>query len=270
MVEATVTEAPAIMGILNVTEDSFADGGAFLETESAIAHGLELFAAGCTVVDVGGESSRPGASVVDASIEEARVVPVIAALSSHGVVSVDTTKASVARAAVAAGARIVNDVSGTLAELAGELGVGYVAMHRRGDPTTMSQLTDYDDLVTEVLDEVLSIAERARAAGADPIWIDPGIGFAKDADQNRSLLKAVPRFARAARAQGFGLLVGLSKKRFLANGPSGQHYEVDERAEQSLAAATWVLANGATMVRAHDGLDHVRAAGLVGQTGADR
>src|SRR5690606_32297341 len=172
-------DRPLVMGILNVTPDSFSDGGQYLDHEAAVAHGLEMAAEGADVVDVGGESTRPGAEPVDAATELARVVPVVAALAPHVRVSIDTVKPDVAAAAVEAGATLVNDVSCTLDGVAAELGVGWVAMHSRGDPRTMQTLTDYDDVVAEVRAHVVAAAERAAARGVGEVWIDPGIGFAK-------------------------------------------------------------------------------------------
>ena len=259
-----------VMGICNCTPDSFSDGDPARDDAGAIARGRQLFAEGCSVVDVGGESTRPGASDVSEAEELRRVLAVVAELARHGRVSIDTTKAAVARAAVAAGASIVNDVSGSLAELAGELRVGYVAMHRRGTPQTMADLTDYQDLVGEVEAAILDIGARARAAGATEVWVDPGLGFAKTFEQNRILLAHTDRLAESAAREGFGLCIGASRKGFLSEGLDGRHWSVEERAEQSLAAATWALSNGATMVRVHDGLATVRAAQLVAGRGGDR
>lgn len=256
-----------MMGICNVTPDSFSDGGAFADPEVAIAHGRALFEAGCTVVDVGGESTRPGATPVEVAEELRRVLPVVAGLAPFGQVSIDTTKVAVARAAVAAGATMVNDVRGDLATLAGELGVAYVAMHSRGTPATMQDSTDYDDLVGEVTSVLLERCRVARDAGATAVYGDPGIGFAKTFAQNRTLLAHTRQLAEALGAQGFGLLVGVSRKGFLSDGPGGRRYPVGERGDQSLAASVWAMANGAAMVRVHDGLDTVRAAVLVGEVG---
>lgn len=157
-----MTELPLVMGILNVTPDSFSDGGRYLDHAAAIEHGRALIAEGADLVDVGGESTRPGAEEVDRDTELARVQPVIEALSPHIRVSIDTTKPDVARAAVAAGATLINDVSGSLSPVAAELGVGWVAMHRRGTPATMQSLAHYDDVVAEVAAELTRMAEAAR------------------------------------------------------------------------------------------------------------
>ena len=266
---------PLVMGILNVTPDSFSDGGRFLDHEAAVAHGLEMVAEGADLVDVGGESTRPGAEPVDAATEAARVVPVVEALAPHVRVSVDTTKASVAEAAVAAGATLVNDVSCTLDPVAADLGVGWVAMHSRGDPRTMQSLTGYDDVVAEVRDFLVAAAERAERAGVHEIWLDPGIGFAKTAEQNWRLLAHLDELV----GTGLPVLVGTSRKAFLgavlgdsdrsgrARGdamcrpgyaltdeepsPEGP-VPADDRLEGSAATVTWAVAKGARMVRVHD------------------
>ena len=256
-----------VMGICNVTPDSFSDGGAFFDPDAAIAHGRQLFDEGCSVVDVGGESTRPGAEPVAEDEELRRVLPVVTALAQHGMVSIDTTKEAVARAAVVAGATMINDVRGDLAALAGELGVAYVAMHARGNPETMQEQTTYDDLLGEVTTVLLDRCRTAKDHGATAVYGDPGIGFAKTFDQNRYLLAHLRELATALSAEGFGLLVGVSRKGFLSEGASGQRYPVVERGDQSLAASVWAMANGAAMVRVHDGLHTVRAAVLVGEVG---
>ncbi|MFI5035905.1 MAG: dihydropteroate synthase [Acidimicrobiales bacterium] len=245
-------ERPEVMGVVNVTPDSFYPGSRTVDHAAAIARGRELFAQGCDVVDVGGESSRPGAEAVGVDEELARVVPVVAALVEAGVVSVDTQKESVARAAVAAGARIVNDVSGSLAEMAGDLGVGYVAMHRRGDAATMQANPHYDDVVAEVGDALEALARRARAAGVTRLWLDPGVGFGKTTAHNLSLLAHLDRLVAVARSHDAGVLVGTSRKRFLGQ-LGGRELGVDERLEGSIATAAWALLAGATMIRVHDG-----------------
>lgn len=208
-----------VMGILNVTPDSFSDGGEFLATDQAVVHGLELFAQGADLVDVGGESTRPGAQRASADVELARVLPVIEQLTGAGVpVSVDTMRAEVAVAAVRAGAVLVNDVSGGLADpdmlpAVADAGAAYLAMHWRGQSDHMQDLAVYDDVVAEVTAELADRVAAARAAGIDPerLVIDPGLGFAKTAAHNWTLLRNLDQLARL----GQPVLVGASRKRFL-------------------------------------------------------
>ncbi|MDE3064277.1 MAG: dihydropteroate synthase [Acidobacteriota bacterium] len=240
------------MGIVNVTPDSFYPGSRTAGHEAAIARGRALLAQGCDIVDVGGESTRPGAESVEVADELERVIAVVAALSADAEVSIDTQKEQVARAAVGAGARIVNDVSGTLAEVAGELGAGYVAMHRQGDATTMQVNPTYDDVVAEVGDALDALARRARAAGVTRLWLDPGIGFGKSARHNLALLAHLERVAHVAARHDAGVLVGTSRKRFLGR-LGGAELGVDDRLAGSVATAAWALTHGATMIRVHDG-----------------
>jgi dihydropteroate synthase len=177
------------MGVVNVTPDSFSDGGHFLDHQAAIAHGRTLVGQGADWIDVGGESTRPRAEPVPVDEELRRVIPVVEALASEGVaVSIDTRKAAVAEAAVAAGARMINDVSASLAAVAGTTGAAFVAMHMLGDPRTMQADPAYGDVVTEVRDFLVERADAARAAGVREVWIDPGIGFGKTLDHNLDLL----------------------------------------------------------------------------------
>ncbi len=239
------------MGIVNVTPDSFFPDSRTSVADDAINRGRSLFAAGCDIVDVGGESTRPGAATVSADEEIARVVPVIEALSHYGPVSVDTQKGAVARAAVAAGAAVVNDVSCTLVELAGELGVGYVAMHRQGDAATMQINPAYDDVVREVGAFLREAAERAARAHVKPLWLDPGIGFGKKLEHNLVLLAHCGQFVDLAREYGAGVLVGTSRKQFLAQ-LGGETLDVDQRLEGSIASEAWAMLEGVSMVRVHD------------------
>ncbi len=250
------------MGIVNVTPDSFHPGSRTADAAGAVARGRALFAAGCAYVDVGGESSRPGADPVGEADELARVVPVVAALAAHGAVSVDTQKAAVAEAAVAAGARIVNDVSGALVDLAGSLGCGYVAMHRRGDAATMQADPRYDDVVAEVGRYLSDLGARARAAGVTDLWLDPGVGFGKTVDHNLSLLSHLGELAERARDLGAGVLVGVSRKRFLAR-LGERDLDVEDRLEGSIAAEAWAMLCGADVVRVHDAAPAVQLATLV-------
>lgn len=250
------------MGVLNVTPDSFSDGGCYLDQDQAVARGLEMLAEGASVIDVGGESSRPGAQPVSASEECRRVLGVVEALAPHGRVSIDTTKASVAEAAVSAGATLVNDISASLAEVAAAGGVGWVAMHMQGRPSDMQRDPRYSDVVAEVRDFLVARAEAALALGVAEVWIDPGIGFGKRPGHNLSLLRHLPELV----ATGYPVLVGTSRKSFLGSldpGRAGMS-PVHDRAEESLATAVWAMAAGVAMVRAHDVAATVQGAQVVG------
>ncbi|HVT41815.1 MAG TPA: dihydropteroate synthase [Acidimicrobiales bacterium] len=256
---------PLVMGVVNVTPDSFSDGGLYATTDAAVAHGLEMLGDGADVIDVGGESSRPGAEPVPLDEELARVVPVLQALAgpaaAHGArLSIDTVKPEVAAAAVAAGASLVNDISASLWEVAAAGGAGWVAMHMQGEPRTMQEDPRYGDVVAEVRDFVLARARLALQAGVDEVWVDPGIGFGKTMAHNLSLLRHLPELVEAAAGAGCaGVLVGASNKRFvglLAAGDPGRPgttpAPIAERAEGSLALAAAALVAGAGMVRVHD------------------
>ncbi|MGH9149477.1 MAG: dihydropteroate synthase [Acidimicrobiales bacterium] len=247
-----------VMGVLNVTPDSFSDGGQWSTTAAAVARGLELAAQGADVIDVGGESTRPGATPVGEAEELRRVLPVVRELAGVARVSVDTTKASVAEAAVAAGASLINDVSASLWEVAAATGAGWVAMHRRGGPATMQVAPRYDDVVAEVRDFLAERAATARDAGVGEVWIDPGIGFGKTIEHNLALLAHLPALV----ASGFPVLVGTSRKHFLGvlAGGAGP----GDRLAGSLATAVHAMAHGAAMVRAHDVAATVQARALVG------
>ena len=265
-------ERTAVMGVLNVTADSFSDGGRYLDPAAAIAKGRELAAAGADIVDVGGESTRPGAHRVPAADEAERVIPVIAELARDGIVcSVDSTRSGVVAAALAAGARIVNDVSGGLAdpEMAGVVAdakVPWILMHWRGHSADMDALAGYGDVVADVRAELLDRVAAALAAGVDEsaIVLDPGLGFAKTADHNWALLRVLDRMTGATGpGWGFPVLIGASRKRFLgalladASGvrpPGGR--EAATTAISALAAAAGVWG-----VRVHEvsaSLDAVR------------
>lgn len=247
-------QTPKIMGVVNVTPDSFSDGGRFFDPTRAVAHGLELAAQGADLLDVGGESTRPGAEPVGVAEEIARVLPVIEGLAPAGVpISIDTLKPEVARAAVGAGASIWNDVTslsgpGSL-EAAAELGCGVVLMHMRGEPRTMQDAPRYGDVVGEVEAYLLARAEAAVAAGVarDKLWIDPGIGFGKILAHNVDLLRSLSRLA----GHGFPLLLGVSRKSFL-KGIDASALEVSDRLGGSLAAALWGASQGASVLRVHD------------------
>jgi dihydropteroate synthase len=255
---------PLVMGILNVTPDSFSDGGQFLDPDVAIAHGRAMIDEGADVVDVGGESSRPGADEVPEDEEMRRVVPVIEALAGEVRLSIDTVKPAVARAAVGAGATLVNDVSATLAPVAAELGVGYVVMHRQGTPQTMQVDPHYDDVVAEVSAFLAARAAEATALGIEEVWVDPGIGFGKTIEHNLSLLRHLDRVV----ALGHPVLVGTSRKGFLgrllaASDGVAEPVSPDDRLEASMATATWAMAQGAAMIRVHDVRASLQAAKVV-------
>ncbi|HVM02977.1 MAG TPA: dihydropteroate synthase [Acidimicrobiales bacterium] len=250
--------APLVMGVLNVTPDSFSDGGRYLDRQRAIAHGLALVAEGADVVDVGGESTRPGAAPVAEDEERARVVPVVAALAPHVRVSVDTSKASVARAALEAGATLVNDVSASLHPVVAGTGAGWVAMHMQGTPASMQDAPAYGDVVAEVRRFLVERAEEAAAAGVGEVWIDPGIGFGKRPEHNLSLL----RHLDALVGTGFPVVVGTSRKSFLGLLAGGAG--ADDRLEGSVATATLAMVAGASMVRVHDVAATAAAVRLLG------
>jgi dihydropteroate synthase len=243
----------AIMGVLNVTPDSFSDGGLWFDRAAAMDHGREMVERGASIVDVGGESTRPGATPVPADEELRRVIPVVEALSAEGaVVSIDTRKTEVARAAVTAGASIVNDTSGEesdrgMDELAAQTGAAIVVMHSRGTPETMRTLTDYDDVVWDVRDFLAHRAEELVAAGvpSDAIALDPGFGFAKTPDQNLVLLRRL----RELSDNPYPLLAGTSRKSFI-----GKVLDLpeDQRIEGTAATVAWAVACGARLVRVHD------------------
>ena len=243
-----------VMGILNVTPDSFSDCARFLEPEAAVTRGRQLFDEGAAVVDVGGESTRPGAEPVPVDEELARVVDVVAGLAPHGRISIDTTKPEVARAAVAAGAEILNDVSASLHEVAAELNVTWIAVHRQGSPATMQISPHYQDVVAEVGGYLTEAVERGRAAGVPEVWVDPGIGFGKTTDHNLELLANLRQFT----ALGAPVVLGASRKRFIGelhamSDRSGlEEAPTDNRLEGSLAAAAWAFAQGVSVVRVHD------------------
>jgi len=240
-----------IMGIINVTPDSFFPGSRVLATADALARGLEQFDAGCDIVDIGGESTRPGATPVDEDEEIRRVVPVVEALSAFGPVSIDTQKVGVARAAIAAGATVLNDVSAEMVEVAGELGVGYVGMHRQGDSTVMQVDPHYDDVVGEIATFLKAVAQRAARAGVERLWLDPGIGFGKTVLHNLTLLAQVDRFVSLADEYDAGILIGTSRKSFLRH-LGHEQLDVDQRLEGSIATQAWALLQGVSMVRVHD------------------
>lgn len=258
-----MTARPRVMGIVNATPDSFSDGGRHLAPEAALAHARRLVAEGADILDLGAESTRPGAAPVPAEVEIARLVPLIAALRAEGAppISVDTMKPRVARAAMAAGAAIWNDVTAlrhapdSLATAA-ELGCEVVLMHMQGEPGTMQAEPRYDDVVAEVTDFLAARAEAAMAAGVarGRIWLDPGIGFGKHPTRHN-----LPLLARLDRivALGFPVLLGASRKRFIGAVDGGA--EVDQRLGGSLAAALHGASAGVAAVRVHDVRETVQA-----------
>jgi dihydropteroate synthase len=242
------------MGVLNVTPDSFSDGGRFASEADAVLHGIGMAAEGADIIDVGGESTRPGAEPVDAAEEAARVVPVVRRLAREVdvAISVDTTKAAVAEAALDAGAVIVNDVSAmrvddAMAAVVAGSGAGVVLMHMLGNPRTMQADPRYDDVVAEVTTVLAGWAAEAEAAGIarDHIVLDPGIGFGKTAAHNLSLLRRLDRVV----ATGYPVLVGPSRKSFIG---LTLGLPLEERLEGTAAAVAWAVASGARIVRVHD------------------
>jgi dihydropteroate synthase len=265
------------MGVLNVTPDSFSDGGCFAEPAEAIAHGLAMHAAGADYVDVGGESTRPGADRVDADAECRRVLPVIGELAAAGVrTSVDTTRAEVAEAALAAGAVMVNDVSGGLADdgmaaLVADAGVPWVLMHWRGHSREMYVAARYGDVVTEVRAELTARVEDVVAAGVDPtqLVLDPGLGFAKNAEHNWALLAGLDRIVDL----GLPVLVGASRKTFLGRllaGADGTPRPAEQRDSATLATTVLAAEAGAWGVRVHDAAASVDAVRTVDAVRAAR
>lgn len=267
----TSVDRTLVMGVVNVTPDSFSDGGQWFTPQAALAHGLALLEQGADLLDVGGESTRPGAGRVPEDEELRRVVPVVRALAERGaVVSVDTTRVAVAEAAVAAGALVVNDVSGGLAEpeihqVVARTGVVYVAMHWRGHADVMDDRADYDDVVDDVRRELAARVAELREAGVrdEQIVLDPGLGFAKPGSANWPLLARLDELL----ADGFPVLVGASRKRFLGHllaGPDGTPVPPMERDHATAAVSALAAAAGAWCVRVHETrstADAVRVAG---------
>ena len=279
-----VVEASArrclVMGVVNVTPDSFSDGGKWLDAGAAVAHGLDLVRDGADLVDVGGESTRPGAGRVPEDEELRRVLPVVRALVEDGaVVSVDTVRSSVAAAALDAGASLVNDVSGGLGDplmagLVARTGAPYVLMHWRGPSATMRSQAHYGDVVTDVAGELRGRLTALQDAGVDlgQVVLDPGLGFAKNAEHNWALLARLGELARLGRP----LLVGASRKRFLGSllaGADGGARPVEEREHATTATTVLAAAAGAWCVRVHDvrpSADAVRVVAAAKAAGAVR
>ncbi|WP_092529709.1 dihydropteroate synthase [Amycolatopsis arida] len=247
------------MGVLNVTPDSFSDGGRYLHLDDALAHAHEMWRRGADIIDVGGESTRPGAARVEADTEIARVLPVVRALAADGLLlSVDTTRAAVAAAALEAGARVINDVSGGLADpdmarVAADSGQPWILMHWRGHSKDMNALASYADVVAEVRAELSARVEAALTAGVanDAIVLDPGLGFAKHAEHDWTLLHSLESLL----ALGFPVLVGASRKRFLGRllaDPAGEPRPPAGREDATAAVSALAAANGAWGVRVHE------------------
>ncbi|MGZ7879875.1 dihydropteroate synthase [Acinetobacter soli] len=244
---------PHVMGILNVTPDSFSDGGKHNSKVAAIVHAQQMIADGASIIDIGGESTRPGASIVEVEEEIQRVVPVVEALAQENVIiSIDTSQPRVIEAAVAAGAHIWNDVRaltrpGAL-EMAARLNIPVIIMHMRGEPTTMNQLDQYDNVIEDVIDELQQRVQAALSAGIrqEHIIVDPGFGFAKNVQQNLTLLNALWRFTDL----GYPVLSGLSRKRFV--GEVLQGASADQRMVGSVTGHLLSLQQGASIVRVHD------------------
>jgi dihydropteroate synthase len=243
-----------VMGILNVTPDSFADGGRHNEFDAAVNRGLEMIAEGVDIIDIGGESTRPGADRVSEEEEFARTIPVITELAKHGVtISIDTMRASIAEAAIKAGASIINDVSGGLSDshmlqTAARLKVPFIAMHWRGQSKDMNSKAIYGDVVNDVIAELNDRIEAALDAGItkDKLIIDPGIGFAKDAEQNWAIVDSIDRFV----ALGYPVLVGASRKRFLGGDSP------DEREAATIELTKRLGTTGVWAVRVHSVKPH--------------
>ena len=242
------------MGILNVTPDSFADGGKHNNFETAVARGLEMIAEGVDIIDIGGESTRPGADRVSQAEEIARTIPVITELAKHGTpISIDTMRASTAEAAIRAGASIINDVSGGLADpemlqTVARLKVPYIAMHWRGQSKDMNSKAIYSDVVSDVISELNERIEAALDAGIDKdkLIIDPGIGFAKDAEHNWGIIDSIDRFVE----MGYPVLVGASRKRFLGGDTP------DEREQATIDLTKRLGTTGVWAVRVHSVKPH--------------
>ena len=265
-------DRPAVMGIVNVTPDSFSDGGRFLDAGAAIAHGVALVGEGADLLDVGGESTRPGAAPVDAAEELRRVLPVVAGLAGAGVpLSIDTAKADVAAAVLGAGASVVNDVTAGRADpemfgVVADAGAGIVLMHMQGDQRTMQDDPRYDDVVDDVSAFLVARLDAARAAGLpdDALCADPGIGFGKHANHNLALLARLPELVARV---GVPVLVGTSRKAFLgsvlASATGADVPPPAARDDATLASAVWALDHGARVVRVHDVRPVVDAARLL-------
>ena len=281
------SDQPLIMGVLNTTPDSFSDGGEWGTADRAVAQAERMLGHGAHVIDVGGESSRPGAHPVERTEELDRVLPVIERLAGRCVISIDTAKAEVAEAALSKGASIVNDITASLEDVAGSHSAGWIAMHMQGEPRTMQHNPAYDDVVREVAESLDEYRLRGERAGVEHLWVDPGFGFGKTTSHNLALLRDLALLRGADGSEALGsttpsttpLLIGVSRKRFLGEihatadseqnattgselsaqgGESEVLVDANDRIEGSVMAAVWSWANSAHMVRTHD----VRVTGL--------
>lgn len=251
---------PLIMGVVNVTPDSFSDGGRFHNPEKAVGHALAMLDSGADIIDIGGESSRPGSEGVSLDEELKRVLPVIKKLAKENIpISIDTVKSEVARQSLDVGACMVNDISALsvdpeMGKTAAEFGAFLVLMHMRGTPKNMQDDTEYDDIIGEILTYLTEAAERAVGEGVakEKIIIDPGIGFGKSIEGNFTILKNLHRFLET----GYHLLVGTSRKSFIGK---TQDLDIADRLEGSIASALYAILNGADIVRVHDVKETKRA-----------
>lgn len=255
-----------IMGVLNITPDSFSDGGEFLNLDNAISHAKNMVAEGATIIDIGGESSRPGAEPVPEDLELDRVIPVINGLTSEQLdvlISIDTTKAVVAQKALESGAHIINDITAlrgdkNIARVAAEMEAGVILMHMKGTPRTMQHSPKYTDVVQEVYDALDIWINSAIQNGIEPnrIIIDPGVGFGKTTKQNLQLLKKLEEFKHLNKP----ILIGTSRKSFIGN---LLDLPVTDRVEGTLATVCWAIAHGADIVRVHDVKATARTARMI-------
>jgi dihydropteroate synthase len=253
-------ERVAVMGVLNVTPDSFFDGGRWVDPSAAVAHAHEMIAQGAAIIDVGGESTRPGAEPVDEGDELKRVLPVLEALEpSDALVSIDTRKPAVAERALGAGAAIINDTSGeasvrAMDQLAAESGAGIIVMHSRGTPASMRSMTDYGDVIADVRAFLAGRAAELEGAGVrrESICLDPGLGFAKTAQQSLGLLRRLDELV----VLGYPVVAGTSRKSFIG---AALDLAEEERLEGSIATVVWAVDRGAQIVRVHDVEPIVRA-----------
>jgi len=254
---------PLVMGIVNVTPDSFFDGGRCSCVDSALAHAQHLLDAGADIIDVGGESTRPGSTPVSPADEIARVLPVVSALAAEGTfpVSIDTRHSLVAAACIEAGASIINDVSGFadpgMRPVAAASGAGVVIMHMRGEPATMQVAPVYEDVVAEVFEFLSARAMTLVAEGIERerICVDPGIGFGKTVEHNLKLMRSIDRFAE----MGYPVMLGASRKRFIADIACSEAETPKDRLGGSIAAAVWGALNGVAVLRVHDVAETVQA-----------
>lgn len=253
---------PLVMGVLNTTPDSFSDGGSFVSVDLALQRAQQMIAEGAHIVDIGGESSRPGAEPVSVEDELDRVIPVIERLSGECVLSIDTAKAEVADAALAAGADLINDITASLEDVAAAHNAGWMAMHMLGEPRTMQDDPSYGDVVAEIRDALSDAARRAERAGVPRFWLDPGIGFGKTTNHNLNLLRDLDLLTNV----GHKMAIGVSRKRFIgqlhAASDGVDSVDASDRLAGSVLCAAWAYGRGVHIVRAHDVRATARAAAL--------